>query len=118
MKQQLQLITAALLVQCGNNPWIIPSPITVRLSDADFDIFEIHGLCVSPKRQLFVMGSDGQWDELETSDYRAEKMITAIHDRIMKVFKKYNDDNEEMDIRRDQDAMRFSYADEILGGVA
>jgi hypothetical protein len=116
--QQFQLITAALLVQSGNKPWIIPTPITVRLSDADFDIFEIHGLCVSPKRQLFVMGSDGQWNELSPTDMRGEKMIEAIHDRIKKAFKQFADANEEMDVRRDQDAMRYSYSDERLGGVA
>jgi serine/threonine protein phosphatase PrpC len=114
--QQLRLITAALLVQNGNKPWIIPTPITVRLSDNDFDVFEIHGLSVSPKRQLFVMGSDGQWNELEATDTRAEKMIDAIHDRIQKAFKQFTDANEEMDIRRDQNEMRFSYSSEELGG--
>lgn len=87
MKQKLQLITAALQVQNQNKNWFLPEPITVRLSEQDFHIFEIHGLCVSPKRQLFVMGGDGLWNELEMTDINAEKMVDAIHERIMKVFK-------------------------------
>jgi hypothetical protein len=87
MKQQLNLITAALLVQNQNNNWFLPQPITVRLSEQDYHIFEIHGLCVSPKRELYVMDSAGTWNKLEETDVKADKMIAAIHARIMKVFK-------------------------------
>jgi hypothetical protein len=118
MKQKLNLITAALMVQNGNKPWIIPTPITVRLSDADFDVFEIHGLCVSPKKQVFIMGLDGLWNELAVTDMRGEKMIDAIHDRITGMFKRYVDANEEMDTVRFQNDYNPSFSDEIMGGVA
>lgn len=99
MKHQLQLITAALLVQNQNNPWRVADPITVRLSDNDFHIMYIYGLQVSPKRELYVMVMeetpigrreyriDENWIKVEESDVNAAKIISAIHERIMKVFK-------------------------------
>jgi hypothetical protein len=87
MKQQLQIIIAALLTANGNNNWFLPEPITVRLSMADYHIIEIHGLCVSPKRELYVMDSAGNWEPLEENQVNADKLIDAIFNRIQRTFK-------------------------------
>jgi hypothetical protein len=93
MKHKLLLITSALMVSAQNRPVYLPTPITVRLSDNDFDVIEIHALQVSPKRELAVMYYKGTvqpvetWDLLKEDQDNAEKMIDAVYDRVMKMFK-------------------------------
>lgn len=87
MRQKFAFVIAALLTANGNKLWMLPTPITVRLSDADFDIFEIHGICISPKKEIHLMDSRGHWEDLKESQTNADKMIDAIHKRVMMVFK-------------------------------
>jgi hypothetical protein len=87
MKRKLQMIVTALLVANGNKNWFLNEPITVRLSEMDFDLFQVYGLCVSPKNDLYVMDEAGEWNKVELEDMRADKMIDAIHQRVFKTFK-------------------------------
>lgn len=93
MKHKLLLITSAIMVSAQNKVLYLPTPITVRLSDLDFDIVEIHALQVSPKRELSIMIYTGnvepveRWELLTAEDHNAEKMINAVYDRVMKMFK-------------------------------
>jgi hypothetical protein len=117
MKQKFELVIAALLTANGNRIWMLPTPITVRLSEQDFHIVEVHGICISPKREIHVMDGRGNWEGLKEGQTNADKMITAIHDRVMRVFKKFADENEEMDIRREMDDMRYSIHETVGGGI-
>jgi hypothetical protein len=94
MKHKLLLITSALMVSAQNNVLYLPTPITVRLSDGDFHVIEIQALQVSPSRELAVMFYTGipfnieeRWEMLNPNDENAEKMIEAIYERVMKIFK-------------------------------
>ena len=84
MKHKLFLSCSVLLSVFGNSNWYLPEPIVVRTSP--LTLFEIHGLCVSAKKQLYIMDSEGNWNELELNDLNAEIMINAIHDRVTKIF--------------------------------
>lgn len=86
---QHKLLSLAIALQVSNQdrPWYLPEPITVRLSEMDNDIFEIHGIQVSPSKQVFVMDGGEQWHEVSASDMRGDKMIDAIHKRVFSTFK-------------------------------
>ncbi len=71
----------------GSNNWILPEPITVRLSDAPFHIFEICGLCVSPKMDLFIMDDKAKWHPFDHADMNADKIIEALATRVTSVYK-------------------------------
>src|SRR5438128_2472523 len=94
MKHKLLVTAIALKVANQTRQMHLADPITVRLSDMDFDVVHIHGLQVSDKDQLFVMtledNGHGQpaetWSELTIGDARSEKMIDAIHSRVMKTY--------------------------------
>lgn len=93
MKHKLNLIIAALLTANGNKEWMLPEPITVRINDFSAPL-EIHGLQVSTKRELAVMTVDmigthpeTFWNKIEVMDTNAAKIIDAIEQRVMKVFK-------------------------------
>ena len=92
---QHDMIILALLVANQHKKWLLPDPITVRLSNADYDIIEIHGLWVSQTKELLIMSyvddhghQIEDWDKLGLSDERSQKIITAIHDRLLMIYKK------------------------------
>lgn len=84
-----KLLSTAIALQVTNQdrPWYLPEPITVRLSEMDNDIFEIHGIQVSPNKQVYVMDGRGEWHEVKASDMRGDKMINAIHQKVFATFK-------------------------------
>jgi hypothetical protein len=86
----LKTLLTSLLVANANKKWILPNPITVRLSDQDFDVLEIQGLQVSEKMDLYVMVfSDGhgydveQWSRL--GELCEPELIDKVVDRIYEV---------------------------------
>jgi hypothetical protein len=95
LEHRLNLICAALMVCNQNRSLSLTQPIVVRLSGNDYDLLEIHGLQVSPKKELFVMTLQGnghggpveQWDKLEATDDRSLRMINAIHKRVFETYK-------------------------------
>jgi hypothetical protein len=94
MNHKLQSLLTALLVANANQQWVLPQPITVRLSDNDFDVLEIQGLQVSAKHELYIMVfADGhgydveQWQRLDEMYEDHDKIIDAINERVMRVYK-------------------------------
>lgn len=87
MKQTLLQIISILTAVKGNENFYLPEPITVRLSDNDYHIFEIHGMSVSPLHDLYVMDALGDWHLLDTTQTNAGKMLDAIEARLQKIFK-------------------------------
>jgi hypothetical protein len=88
MKNKLSNIITLLLVANGNKEWKFSEPITI---DHGFRKIEIFGLSVSPKNELFAMTVDSiggkpetYWHKVEVSDTGAEKIIDAIHVRVLK----------------------------------
>jgi hypothetical protein len=95
LQHRLNLICSALMVCNQNRSLTLAQPIVVRLSGNDYDLLEIHGLQVSPKKELFVMTLQDnghgapveQWDELKATDDRSIRMINAIHKRVFETYK-------------------------------
>lgn len=94
MNQQLDRIIKTVKAVKGKDTLNLSEPITVRTSPNTFPL-EIHGLCVSPKDQLFIMTVDSIgnflepfWNPFSVEDKNADKVIDAIHQRLTSIFKK------------------------------
>lgn len=94
MSYKLQSLLTALLVANANHKWILSSPITVRLSDADFDLLEIQGLQVTENNELYIMvfedeyGYDREvWMKLESACENTELVVERLHERVVNVYK-------------------------------
>lgn len=86
MKEQLEFIVDTLFGIKGNDVLILSDPILVRCSPHTWP-FEVHGLCVCPKKQLYVMDSSGDWNELNERDAFADRLIPSIYQRVRITFK-------------------------------
>jgi hypothetical protein len=87
-----QSLLRDLLVANANQKWVLPNPVTVRLSDADYDVLEIQGVQVNEKMELFVMVfSDGhgydveQWCRLEDLCDNTELVIDKLYEYVQRI---------------------------------
>lgn len=87
MNKQLKVIIDTLCAVHKNNSCPFPVPVVVRMSDKDFDLFEVHAVCVSQKKELMIQNSKSVWSKLDETTEGAEKKISAILDRVQKVYK-------------------------------
>lgn len=83
-KKQLTEIINTVFNQKGYEYLFLNEPIYVRLSDF-IPSLEIHGLCVTDKMGLTIMGSAGNWNELSVADVNADKMLNEIYQRIKSI---------------------------------
>jgi hypothetical protein len=88
----LQKLKEDILKANAYQKWVLPNPVTVRLSDADFDVLEIQGVQVNEKLELFVMVfSDGhgydveQWCRLEDLCNNTELVIDKLYEYVQRI---------------------------------
>lgn len=62
--------------------------IEVRVTPHGFP-FNGWAVCVSPKNELFVMGSDEQWNQIELTDDNAALVIGSLYQRLKLMQNRY-----------------------------
>lgn len=65
----------------GHEYLYFDSAIEVRVTPHSFP-FNAWAVCVSPKDQLYVMGSDEEWHEVELDDHNAALVIGSLYQRL------------------------------------
>lgn len=65
----------------GHEYLYFDSAIEVRVTPHSFP-FNAWAVCVSPKGQLYVMGSDEEWHEVELDDHNAALVIGSLYQRL------------------------------------
>lgn len=65
----------------GNEYLYFDSKVEVKTNPHTFP-FAAWAVCVSPKDELFIMGSDEQWHAVELTDNKAALVISSLYQRL------------------------------------